>query len=152
MPNARTRLTTTWQAWRALPAHERLLLLRLLVWLPLTQLGLRVAGYARLRDGYERWAGRVPRREVSPADLVAAKRLAELAEIAGRRGLIPATCLRQALVVSTLLQRRGLDARLQIGVQRTGEQFGAHAWVELAGVALGQPLDNSFSPSSQRRR
>lgn len=152
MPNAITRLTTNWQAWRALPGRDRRLLLRLMVLLPLMQLGLRVAGYARVRTWCERWANRVPRRAVMPDDLAAAKRLAELAEIAGRHSLVTATCLRQALVVSTLLQRRGLDARLQIGVQHTGERFGAHAWVDLEGVALGQPLNNSFSPSSQRRR
>lgn len=152
MPNAITRLTTNWQAWRALPGHDRRLLLRLMALLPLIQLGLRVAGYARVRAWCERWANRVPRRAVMPDDLAAAKRLAELAEIAGRHSLVTATCLRQALVVSTLLQRRGLDASLQIGVQHTGERFGAHAWVDLDGVALGQPLNNSFSPSSQRRR
>lgn len=140
-----------WRAWSALPVHERGAFLRLMLALSLVHLGLRVAGYARIRTWCERWANRVPRRAVMPDDLAAAKRLAELAEIAGRHSLVTATCLRQALVVSTLLQRRGLDARLQIGVQHTGERFGAHAWVDLDGVALGQPLNNSFSPSSQRR-
>jgi hypothetical protein len=41
-------------------------------------------------------------------------------------------CLMQALVLSSLLARRGVDSTVVIGV-RPGEKFGAHAWVELAG-------------------
>ena len=95
---------------------------------------------------------RIESRAAGSADTLAyAQTLVELAAIAGRHGLVRATCLRQALVVTTLLRRRGLDAQLQLGVQQAGEQFGAHAWVELAGAALGQPLSNSFSPSNMRR-
>jgi hypothetical protein len=44
-------------------------------------------------------------------------------------------CLTQSLVLTRLLARRGIGSKLVIGV-RSGEQFGAHAWVE----AGGQPL------------
>jgi hypothetical protein len=38
-----------------------------------------------------------------------------------------------------LLLRReaGQPARLQLGVQRAGEEIGAHAWIECDGVPVG---------------
>jgi hypothetical protein len=140
-----SRFRSKWHAWRALPWRERLLLPRLVLWLALVDLGLRLAGYARLRAGCDRLGGRGPFRAATLDDLAAAHRLAELAAIAGRRGPRAATCLRQALVVGTLLRRQGLDAQLRIGVQPDAERFGAHAWVELGGVALG-PQGAAFAP------
>src|SRR5262249_11888496 len=47
-------------------------------------------------------------------------------------------CLVRSLVLVALLSRRGLRAKLVIGVLR-GPEFGAHAWVEHDGVPLLQP-------------
>jgi hypothetical protein len=44
-------------------------------------------------------------------------------------------CLTQSLVLAHLLSRRGIGGTVVIGV-RPGSSFGAHAWVELDGVAL----------------
>jgi hypothetical protein len=38
----------------------------------------------------------------------------------------------QAMVLTSLLARRGIDNSLVIGV-RPGDHFGAHAWVEVDG-------------------
>lgn len=132
-----SRFRSKWRAWHALPWRERVLLGRLVLWLALVELGLRVAGYARVRAACDRLGGRGPFRAATPDELADARRLAELAAIAGRRGPLAATCLRQALVVVTLLRRRGLDAQLRIGVQPDAGTFGAHAWVQLGEVALG---------------
>ena len=48
-------------------------------------------------------------------------------------------CLTQSLVLIGLLARRGVPAKLLIGVEATGEQFGAHAWVEYDERALLPP-------------
>lgn len=136
MQLARSRFKTKWQAWKALTVRERGMLLRLSLGLLVVHTGLRMAGYARVRRWCDRLGGAAPRRAPGPADMVAAKRLAQLAAIAGRHGLVAATCLRQALVVTTVLRRQGFDAQLQLGVHQDGEAFGAHAWVELAGVML----------------
>jgi Transglutaminase-like superfamily len=50
-----------------------------------------------------------------------------------------ATCLAQALVTVTLLEREGLPASLRIGVARSVRgKFEAHAWVESGGrVVIG---------------
>jgi hypothetical protein len=41
-------------------------------------------------------------------------------------------CLIRSLVLTSLLSRRGVASTLVIGV-RPGEDFGAHAWLEVAG-------------------
>lgn len=142
---------TKWRSWWALPWRERVRLLQLAMLLLMSHASLVIAGYARTRRWCERLGNAPVRRVATEQDIAAAQRLVELADIAGRHGLVHATCLRQALVVTTLLRRRGLDAQLQLGVQNEGERFAAHAWVDLAGVALGQALNNSFSPSTTRR-
>jgi hypothetical protein len=52
-------------------------------------------------------------------------------------------CLRRSLVLLQLLARRGIAARLVIGV-RTRPGFLAHAWVECGGDPVLSPLDGSF--------
>ncbi|HZN16460.1 MAG TPA: lasso peptide biosynthesis B2 protein [Acidimicrobiales bacterium] len=52
-------------------------------------------------------------------------------------------CLMQSLVLSDLLARRDTATTLVIGV-RPGENFLAHAWVELDGAPLLPPMDDEF--------
>jgi hypothetical protein len=52
-------------------------------------------------------------------------------------------CLMRSLVLSALLARRGIDARLVLGV-RPGADFAAHAWVEHHGGPLLPPGNGSF--------
>ena len=58
---------------------------------------------------------------------------------------VDSRCLTHALVLVSLLHRRGVAAAVVIGV-RPGEDFGAHAWVEHGGHALLQRRQNDFSP------
>lgn len=121
--------------WRALPPADRRTLLSLGAMLPLVASSLRVLGFDRTRRLLERGARREAR-AADAADLAAGMRLAALAEVAGRASPLKAACLPQAFLVCWLLRRRGLDPKLEIGVQRRGEAIDAHAWVELDGVAL----------------
>ncbi len=52
-------------------------------------------------------------------------------------------CLRRSLVLTQLLARRGISARLVIGA-RTAPDFLAHAWVEQGGVPVLSPEGDSF--------
>jgi hypothetical protein len=45
-------------------------------------------------------------------------------------------CLMRCLVLTRLLDRRRIPSTLVIGVQQPGEDFGAHAWVEVDGQAV----------------
>lgn len=75
-----------------------------------------------------------------PADGALVPRARELA-LAVRRvaehGIVRATCLPRALATLWLLQREGaVGASVRVGVRMRDGRFGAHAWVEYAGVQL----------------
>jgi Transglutaminase-like superfamily len=130
-------------AWRALNRTDQRRLLGLACGLPVVELSLRCVGARRTTS----WLSRaIKPRAIHPptaAELQQADRLAQLAAIAGRRGLLEARCLSQAMLLTALLRRRGLDAVLQVGVRRDAGQFDAHAWVELDGHTLAQaPLQH----------
>lgn len=124
------------RGWRALTWRERAQFAALVPALAFVHVALAVLGYVRTRRMLERLSARSPRRQPDAADLAHAHRLAELAAIAGRHGLVTATCLRQSLVVYVWLRRRGLDPELKIGVRKEGEAFDAHAWVEMGQTSL----------------
>lgn len=123
--------------WRKLAGAERRWLLHCLVWLPIIRASLRLRGLKRTRKWLDDRAA-AETGPPGPGDLAQAWRLAELAAVAGRRGPIAATCLPQALLVNARLRQRGFPSELQFGVRRRGNRLDAHAWVELAGVALAQ--------------
>jgi len=75
------------------------------------------------------------------------ERMAWLTAVAGRYSPIRATCLKQALVLSWLLERRGIAARLCIGVSRQAGTFAAHAWLEQSGrIILGLRESDRYEP------
>lgn len=125
------------QWWRLAPA-DRWRLLGMLALLPVASLGLRLFGFRRMKAFVE-WSSplRAPR-PADRADQARAERMAELAAIAGRRGVIEATCLRQALLVHWWLRRQQLAPVLRLGVDRIGALPDMHAWVELDGRPLAQ--------------
>lgn len=131
-------LTRRWSQWVRLSVADRRTLIGLAVALPLIDVAMRFAGLKRLQH----WLlGRHhATRAISSNDVTAGHRLAALAAIAGAHGLYRITCLRQALLLQWMLRRRGVHGSLQIGALKTPEgTLDAHAWVELDGVALGQP-------------
>jgi hypothetical protein len=52
-------------------------------------------------------------------------------------------CLVRSLVLTRLLARQGMEAKLVIGA-RTAPEFLAHAWVEHDGIPVLDPGDDSF--------
>lgn len=119
--------------------HERHLLLGSMVMLPVIALLVRLLGALRTCHLLDRLSGAAAPRCADAATMHDAERLAQVVALAGRRGVITATCLRQAILVHWLLRRRGLAPDLKLGVRRAADALDAHAWVELQGVALAQP-------------
>ena len=94
-----------------------------------TRLGLSVAGHVNVDRRLSRWAHRHPVREDAP-DAVA--RVVRAVQGIGRR-LPGMTCLVQALAANAMLSRRGVRARVRIGVRphaRRAVPLDAHAWLE----------------------
>jgi transglutaminase superfamily protein len=69
-----------------------------------------------------------------------------LGRVVGRTlGILPADsrCLVRSLVLTRMLARRGIEAKVVIGVAFT-PTFDAHAWVESDGIALLSPGDVEY--------
>ena len=54
---------------------------------------------------------------------------------------ISMTCLDRSLTLHWILNRRGVPAKLRIGVGKFQEGFQAHAWVEVCNELLGETAD-----------
>lgn len=78
------------------------------------------------------------------------ERVARTVERASRRLLGENACLTQALTSQLILKRRGINARLRIGVQKNEQGImQAHAWVENDGLVVigGRAVDlKSYIP------
>jgi Transglutaminase-like superfamily len=114
-----------------------------------------VAAYLRARRELRRapieWAiaalrsdGSLPPLTQGPHALVEARRLGW--GVARTLKLMPGDtrCLARSLVLTRLLARRGIPAKLVIGA-RAAPDFLAHAWVECDGQPVLSPGDGSFA-------
>ena len=128
------------RAWRALSTPDKLRLLLCAALLPVMHAALAALGYRRTRALVEALTRR-RQRAVDQAAIDAARALARLAAIAGRHGVVEATCLRQSLLVYGWLRLRGLNPTLELGVKDSTQPF--HAWVALGGCRL-LPSDAGF--------
>jgi hypothetical protein len=127
-----------------LSREERGLLLQATVVVGTVRLGLWVLPFRTLRDFVAHTSASTTVR----GDVETVSRVGWAVTSAARR--IPAaTCLTQALAAQYLLRRRGVEARLRIGVARErGERLQAHAWVESGGrvVVGGDPRPYTVLP------
>lgn len=140
----------TLSKWRQLPFDEKTELGWFLVLLPWVACSLRCFGYLRTRAFLSYFVDGSGLHDANATQLLRAQRSAELVALAGRRGLIRATCLRQSLLLEYWLKRRGLAATIKIGVRKEQDDFDAHAWVELNQHALGQTqLQHQAFPEAQ---
>lgn len=144
----------------AMPSLERRVLAVGLVMNPLmllvlrtsgTQGALRIVGTASSRHFERR------RHEATPATVVLASRIGASVNRAARDPAPEVTCLARSLTTQILLQRRGIESSVRIGVASSGSSLGPsesdsgllfHAWVEVAGVPVNDSLDvaRTFTP------
>ena len=75
---------------------------------------------------------------LSPDQISRAIGLADSVDRAARYGVFRPQCLARAIALSAMLDTNGIGGhRIRVGVRKTGADFGAHAWVELGDMALG---------------
>ncbi len=130
----------------ALPPRERFLLVQAWWLFLLIELALRVLPFNQVLAFCQK--ARMGRRDKPGLESdPPVARLAWLVTVAGRYNLVTATCLKQALVLSWILGKQGVDTKLQIGVSRDQGAFSAHAWLERDGqVILGQTERDIYQP------
>ena len=134
---------------KALTAKEWWVLLSSTVLLPLIALALRLKGFkwtrAFLKKRIPESKNASPGAVNSPAKtqntLKTAQSVARMVSVAANNGPYRANCLKRSLATWWLLQRRGIAAELNIGVNKDEAEFNAHAWVEYMGNTLVEADD-----------
>ncbi len=125
----------------ALSIEEWRLLLVSIVLLPLTALALYIIGFKKTKVLMTRFIPLHTENAKSGAEqLKIAERVARMVTIAANHSFYSANCLKKALVIWWLLKRKGITSELKIGVRKEETDFLAHAWVELNGKPLTDPL------------
>ena len=119
--------------------------------LPAAALALRLRGLGPCLALFGRFVprrGGVGRLAVTCGEFSEAAAIARIVRLAATYGPYRANCLPRAVVLWTLLRRRGLAPDIRIGVRRTGERLDAHAWVEIDGRPLDDntAVEDRFSP------
>lgn len=125
--------------WRALSRADQRTVLLAGAAMPVFWLGLRVLGLPRFQAILQRR----PVARSSSMPLADMQALGELVNIAARHTLGPRTCLTRSLLLGWLLQRRGVQSQLRIGVRLTQGALDAHAWVECEGIPVNDRPDVS---------
>lgn len=104
----------------------------------------------RYQDVYNFLKSRVPIHRAVSSEIAKslAIEMAEVVEVAARRRLISATCLRRSLVLWYLLRKEGIDSNLRFGVQKAGTKIMGHAWVEIDGSVINddENIIKKFTP------
>ncbi len=119
--------------WATLAPVDRTAATEAWVMLPVARWSLTLLGLARcqrLLASLPWWRSRPESAELAVARLQRAVTRAS----ANQPWRVP--CLERAVVLRSMLLRRGHDATLRIGVRRPGGGLEAHAWVECGGIAI----------------
>jgi Transglutaminase-like superfamily len=132
----------------ALSAFDVLLIFQAILWFAVVEFGLRFLSLRTLLAilHVEKRSARNSHSEPPLVAFGTPERVAYCVELASRLRPLNATCLKKALVLYSLLHRRGFDAQMLIGVARDGGRLGAHAWLESQGrIILGAPTPGRYS-------
>jgi hypothetical protein len=128
---------------RALSLQEWWWLISAMVLLPFVAFTLWVVGFKRIKFLMSRFImDDINLVTPDASEMEMARTISRMVAIAARHGLYSANCLKQSLVVWWLIVRRGIYSELCIGIelgQESGNEFGAHAWVECGGLNLTDP-------------
>jgi transglutaminase superfamily protein len=143
----RVRLRSTVTKFLALSLAERRLFVTSALLLPACAAALHVAGFSRSRD----WLARCAQHWRTSLD-VHPSRLAAIVNAAAHRLPVPCSCLTRSLALDWMLQHRGVESELRIGVRFVEGRLEAHAWIEVDGRPLNDSADvtDRFAPFEGR--
>ena len=87
-----------------------------------SRVGVSILGFQRTSELLDR-----PARSVGPVSDLTVRRCS--AWVVRLAPLVRGSCLHRSLAIRTMLQRRGIDAQIEMGVRRQGAAIDGHAWV-----------------------
>jgi hypothetical protein len=129
------------ETWHSLSKSDRGLLMSAACLLPIVAASLKTVGLRRTQSWLtgNSLGPIVPPTEQTRANV---RRAAQMVAVACRRHPVRSSCLPRAVVLWSLLQRRGIGADVRIGVRyNTQGQFESHAWLEWNGEVLNDAAD-----------
>jgi transglutaminase superfamily protein len=129
------------ETWHSLSTSDRGLLMSAACLLPVVAASLKIVGLQRTQS----WlAGNAlaPMRPATAQTRSDVRRAVQIVATAYRLHPVPSSCLPRAVLLWSLLQRRGIAAYVRIGVRyNTQGQFQSHAWLEWNGEVLNDAAD-----------
>jgi len=129
------------ETWNSLSKSDRGLLMSAACLLPVVAASLKIVGLRRTQS----WLARNtldPMRPATAQTRADVRRVVEIVAAAYRLHPVRSSCLPRAVVLWSLLQRRGIGADVRIGVRyNTQGQFESHAWLEWNGEVLNDAAE-----------
>jgi hypothetical protein len=149
MTEDRERLVGKWRRFLQRPREDREFILRAALLLPLTEMGLRLFGFRRWKELIEKFLmpDRLPNGLVGGSEGEMALRATRAVRSVELHGPSTPNCLERSMTLWWLLRRAGVPGELHIGARKQGEQFEAHAWVELRGQVLNDSAEVHYQYS-----
>jgi len=126
------------QRFSALPRPAKALFVRAALLLPFLAVSLRIRGFQASKRWLQKFPGHLKDSPAASDCEAIAALTARMILAADRFSPIHSTCLERSMALWWLLGRQGVASQLRIGVRKDGQKFAAHAWVERAGVAIGE--------------
>src|ERR1700684_353714 len=121
--DAKVSFWTKWRRFRMLPAPERGYVLRAMVFLPLTAVGLRVIGFRRWKQFIEQISPSArPKIPTSSGQSGITETITQSVRAAERHVLGKPNCLERSLTLWWLLRLAGIDGELHIGARKNESQ------------------------------
>src|SRR5258708_33238816 len=139
----RVQFLERWRRYRKLPKEERGLVLRGMVLLPLTMLGLRTMSFRRCKELILQFSvmASSPGRIESDDQVALRKKIVAAMNAAEKNGPWRPNCLERSLALWWLFRMNAMDGELHIGGRKNQGRFEAHAWVEWDGQVLNDSVD-----------
>ena len=143
MSGDRVPFLERWRRYRKLSNEDRGLVLRGMVLLPLTMLGLRTMSFRRCKELIEQFSSVAffSRRVEADRQMEVRKKIVSAMNAVERNSPWRPNCLERSLTLWWLFRLNAMDGELHIGGRKSQGRFEAHAWVEWDGQVLNDTMD-----------
>jgi len=125
-----------------LPANEMVGFVKYSVAFPFFLFVYRLAEYKRTRIVIERYINPIIRKN-SSKDNKYDKNIPKIINYSVSNSIFKSTCLEQSLFTYLILGLNGVKSNMKIGVNKTGKDLLAHAWVEKDNITINSNTNSA---------
>jgi len=143
-------MISVWMRFWKLSSGERRYFFMGALFLPVAIVSLRMFNFRSVQQSLEKGYVDVTRMDTrnDAAIFAEVQTASRMVDAASRHGLVRGNCLSKSMVLWWLLRCQGIPVQLRLGARKTGDEFEAHAWVELDGRVANDSEDvrTRYSP------